>query len=71
MSQESPATTFLNALDAHIEARTATATLQFQRLHARQREAAQAQAIAACKDTKADLETAINDLFKETRRFGI
>ena len=71
MSQETPAATFLEALDAHIEARTAKATLQFQRLHARERGAAEALADETCNKTKADLETAINGLLKDTRRFGI
>ena len=71
MSTPTPSAKFLDALDIHIEARIAKATLQFERMPARSRDDAQVLADKHCEDTKADLATATTDLLKDARRPGI
>jgi len=71
MSQEPPTAKFLTALDDHIEARISKATLQFERLHARERGLAEETANENCTATKAALEAAITDLLRDSRRPGI
>jgi len=71
MTHESPADKFLAALDAHIEACVSKTILPHQRLHERERAAAQVASDERYETSKADLTTAVADLLKDFRRPGI
>lgn len=71
MSQESPPTNFLKALETYIDARIEKAMLSLRRLHARELAAATTVADEACATSKESLEAAITELHKDFRRPGI